>query len=264
MNPKLMLTGALALIIPTTVPALAYAQGYGYGYPPPQAVAPQGYTELRVAPPPAGRVYVYDGHRLVGRFDSPGEMTVPTGRPYHVVVMRGDTQVWNGDVTAMGTPLDLDWGAGQRYRGPMQPPPAYGYGYGGPFGAPPPPSGYYPTPPRPYEGAPGYEEAAPPYASEGYAAPVIGSPELRSLLREMDQASDDQDRLSALADAALRYSFAVPQADWILGRFHSDAYRLAALERMRGRILDRNDAFILLQRFHATAAREQAQHMLGW
>lgn len=258
MNPKHLIVGALALLLPTAAPALAFAQDYAHL---PQAIAPQGYTELRVAPPPGGQVYVYDGHRLLGRFDRAGALMVPTGHPYRVVATRGDTQLWEGNVTAAGVPLDLNWSAVERYREPIAPPPP-AYGYGRPYQAPP-PSGYYPVPPPQAQEAQPYGYGG--YGGYGgYQAPVIGTRELRSLLHELDTEADDQDRLAAIADAASRYSFAVPQADWILGRFRSDAYRLAALERMRDHIIDRDDAFILLQRFRGVAAREQAQHMLGW
>ncbi|APR87658.1 hypothetical protein A7982_13007 [Minicystis rosea] len=238
MNLKLTLAGALALI-PTFVAVPAFAQTWPNGrYESAPPIAQQrGYTELRIAPPQGGQVYVYEGRRLLGRFDQPGSMIVATGRDYRVIASRGDAQIWSGDVTAAGVPVDLNWAGGARYRTPIAPPPA---GYATP---------------------PGYDQA-PPLARP--MAPVMTTSELRALLRELDDEDDDQDRMDALAEASARRSFAVPQASWILGRFRSDAYRLVALERLRDRIVGREDAGILLQRFRSPAARQQAAEMLGW
>jgi hypothetical protein len=244
MSPKLTIAGALALLAPL-VPASAYAQGWpAGGYPPPYG-ATQGYTEVRVAPPSGGVVYVYDGHRLLGRFDRPGSVLVPTGRAYRVVALRGDTQIWAGNVTASGSPVDLSWSAQARTREPNTP---YGYPAA-------PPEGTYATPP-PAE--------PPPYTAPSYGPQVMPSHELRGLLREMDNTGDDQDRLDALAAAVTRHSFASPQADWILSRFRSDAYRLAALERLRDHLVDREDTGILLQRFRSPGMRMAARELLGY
>jgi hypothetical protein len=247
MNPKLMIASALALAIPTAAPALAFAQDWSSGRHPAPFTSQRGYTELRISPPPGGQVYVYEGHRLLGRFNQSGRMMVASGRDYHVVAMQGDTQLWSGDVTASGAPLTLTWSPHERFREQIAPP------------------RYEQAPStRPYEAPPRWEQAPPAYEPGGYAAPVISSSELRSLLREMDSATDDQGRLDALADATPRYAFAVPQADWILGRFRTDAYRLAALQRLEGSLVDRRDAEILLRRFRSPSARQQAQDILGW
>jgi hypothetical protein len=128
MNIKTTLAGALALLAPAGT-ALAQVPGDGYEAP---CYAPQRpTTQLRVVPPPGGLVYVYDRHRLLGRFDRPGAMIVMTGRSYRVVAMRGDDMIWSGTVGAIGDPLDLSWSVEQRYREPSMP--------------------RYPAPPRGYE-----------------------------------------------------------------------------------------------------------------
>src|SRR5262245_45324751 len=92
------IVGALALVFPA-LPALAEVPPNGYYGAPYTAPQPER-TQLRVAPPPGGSVYVYEGHRLLGRFDRPGSMMVATGRSYRIVAMRGDEQLWRGDVAA--------------------------------------------------------------------------------------------------------------------------------------------------------------------
>jgi hypothetical protein len=241
MHPKIMIAGALALLAPLE-PTSALAQGWPAGGYPPYGAA-QGFTEVRVVPPAGGVVYLYEGHRLLGRFDRPGSVMVPTGRAYRVVALRGDTQIWSGSVTAAGAPLDLSWAAQARTREPNAP------------------SGYAEAP---YLAPPREQETPPPYATPGYGPQVVPDAELRSLLREMDTATTDQDRLDALAAATARYAFAVPQADWILSRFRSDAYRMAALDRLRDRLVDREETLILLQRFRSPAMRLAARELLGF
>jgi len=115
MSIKATLTGALALLT-TVVPSLALAQPPGvyipgrvYGgyeaYPPPEP----SYTSLNIAPPAYGSVYVYEGRRLIGRFDGPGALWVTAGRVYRAVAMRSDQVVWSGDLNATGAPLELRW-----------------------------------------------------------------------------------------------------------------------------------------------------------
>jgi len=236
MNPKLTIAGALALLVPVTAPAAAFAQDWSGSSPPP--AAQRGYTELRITPPQGGRVYVYDGHRLLGRFDRDGVMLVTSGRGYRVVAMRGDTKVWAGDVMAAGSPIELRWAEQPRAREPLAPP------------------RYEQAPPR-------YEQAPPRHEQRGREA-VISSAELRSLLRELEATPEDQDRLDALAGATSRHAFTTSQASPVLGRFHSDAYRLAALERLQGRLVDREDARTLTWRFRSPSARRFAEEMLGW
>ncbi|MFT3765530.1 MAG: DUF4476 domain-containing protein [Minicystis sp.] len=229
MNLKLKLAGALALIVPTLASTPALAQGWG-PYEAPSPAVPRGFTELRIAPPPGGQVYIYEGHRLLGRFDRPGSMLAPNGRDYRVTAMRGDARLWTGTVTTSGDPINLSWAPVERQREPM---------------------------------APRYEETQP-WGPGDVRAPIMSSGELRGLLFEMDRTPGDQNRLDALAAASERHSFTVPQVDWILGRFRSDAYRLAALERMRHRLVDHEDADILIQRFRNAPARAQAARMLGY
>ena len=254
MNLKLMIGSALALAVPTTMAAPAFAQTWPNGRYESAPPIPQqrGYTELRVAPPPGGQVYIYEGRRLLGRFEQPGTMLVASGRQYRVIASRGDAQLWSGDVMAAGAPVDLNWAGPTRHRTPIAPPPV---GYPTPPGydqAPP----WYPTPP-------GYDQAPPRVARP--VAPIMTTGELRELLRELDDEDNDHDRMDALSEAAQRRSFAVPQASWILSRFRSDPYRLVALECMRDRMIDRDDAGILLQQFRSGPARQQAAEMLrGW
>lgn len=126
---KLMTTlaGALALLAPA---ATALAQVPGEDYESPCYAQQRPTTPLRVVPPHGGLVYVYDGHRLLGRFGRPGAMTVVTGRSYRIVAMRGDDLIWSGSVGATGAPLDLSWAVQPRYReqtSPRYPAPPLGY-----------------------------------------------------------------------------------------------------------------------------------------
>jgi hypothetical protein len=116
MNIKTTLAGALALLIPL-VPAVAAAQeaespyGYDTQYAPPEV----SVTALNIVPPAYGSVSVYEGRRLVGRFDGSGALWLPTGRVYRVVAMRGDQVLWNGTTTTTGVPIDLRWQAPQTW-----------------------------------------------------------------------------------------------------------------------------------------------------
>lgn len=104
---------ALALAI-SAVPSLANAQEpYGGWEPPIQQTQPAGdLTRVRVSPPSYGVVYLYDGRRLMGRFDRPGSLWLPAGRTYRVVAMRGDQQIWNGWAPATLAPIELRWPQG--------------------------------------------------------------------------------------------------------------------------------------------------------
>ena len=226
---KVMLAGALALAVPMIAPPVALAET---GRARSRIAAPPGYTELRIAPPPGGTVYVYEGHRLLGRFDRDGMMLVATGRDYRVVAMRGDTKLWAGDVSASGAPLELDWSA---------PPPRFRQ----PF---PPPRG--PSAELPPLGQPRHEV-------------VMSTSTQRTLLRSMDRARDDQARIEALAETTSRYAVSATQAASILVRFRSDAYRLAALEWMRDKIIPTDQAPSLIDRFQSPAARRLAGEILA-
>lgn len=250
MNLKTTLAGALVLLAPA---ATALAQEPGYGYRAPYTVpAPQrSTTQLRIVPPPGGLVYVYDGHRLLGRFDRPSALSVATGRSYRIVAARGDDVLWSGSVGATGAPIDLSWAAEQRTREPIMPR----------YAAP--PRGYDEAQPRYYEQDPRYQEIAPPQAS-GYGGEIIPDAILWTLLRTLDQQLVDRDRLEAVSDAAARYAFTVPQVDRVLLRFRSDRYRLMALARVRDRLVDRADAAVLERRFASPSARAEARDLLAW
>lgn len=229
MNIRTSVAAVAALALPMIVAPPAQASQRVLA---PPMTAPPGYTELQVGPPAGGTVYVYEGHRLLGRFDRAGSMLVPSGRDYRVVATRGDTQLWSGDVTAAGAPLSLDWSQPQRARQPF-PPPAFGADV---------PLGW------------GHSENT---------GPLLSTASFRSLLRAMDDARDDQPRLDMVADAAGRYTLTTSQAAFILGRFRSDAYRLAALDKMRDRLLDRDDGSSLLDRFRNPSARRFARDLLS-
>jgi hypothetical protein len=225
---QLMLAGALALAAPMIAPPAFAETGRARS----RIATPPGYTELRVAPPPGGTVYVYEGHRLLGRFDREGAMLVATGRDYRVVAMRGDEKLWAGDVTASGLPLELDWSMpSPRFRQPF-----------------PPPSG--PSAEQPPLGQSRHEVVLPQGAQ-------------RSLLRQLDRARDDQSRIEALADATTRYALSSAQAASILDRFRTDAYRLAALEWMSQKIIPSDEAPSLVDRFRSPAARRMARDILS-
>jgi hypothetical protein len=114
-NIKLTLAGALTLAI-AAVPSLAFAQqsgGYSYGpVAPYTAPEPVAFTRITIVPPAYGSVFLYDGRRLVGRFDGPGALWMPSGRVYGVTAMRGDQVLWNGSANVTGgVPVDLRWPA---------------------------------------------------------------------------------------------------------------------------------------------------------
>jgi hypothetical protein len=113
MNIKTTLAGALALLIPA-VPSLAFAQQSGYPYArdydePPYATPAASVTPLNIVPPAYGSVYVYEGHRLLARFDGPGSVWVPSGGVYRVVAMRGEQMIWSGNAATTGVPVELRW-----------------------------------------------------------------------------------------------------------------------------------------------------------
>jgi hypothetical protein len=114
MNILIIPAGALALLI-SAVPGLAFAQqSYPPPYPADEDETPWGQPQVSVTPvdvvPPAyGSVYLYDGRRLLARFDGPGALWLPTGGVYRVVAMRGERIVWNGSTTTAGVPVSLRW-----------------------------------------------------------------------------------------------------------------------------------------------------------
>lgn len=242
MKLKTTLAGTLALLAPA---ATALAQVPGESYETPWIAPQRATTQVRVVPPLGGEVLVYDGHRLLGRFNQPGAMTVVTGRSYRIVATRGDDVIWSGTVGTTGAPLDLSWAPETRYREPTMP--------------------RYPAPPRGYdEGQPRYYDEGPPPEAGVQAAPVMPDVGMRALLRTLDEQSTDADRLEAVSEAASRYAFTVPQVDWMLMRFQSDRYRLAALARVRDRLVDPEDGWALARRFVHPSARAQARAMLAW
>jgi hypothetical protein len=108
------LTAAALALAFSAVPSLAHAQEPYGGWEPPVQQAPQPqpqqeFTHVRITPPPFGVIYLYDGRRLVGRFDRPGALWLPAGRTYRVVAMRGDQQIWNGWAPATLAPIELRW-----------------------------------------------------------------------------------------------------------------------------------------------------------
>jgi hypothetical protein len=126
MTIKHTVAGALALLVPC-VPSLASAQPVGspcYGNEPFWAGPGQSVTAMTVVPPAYGSVFVYEGRRLVGRFDGSGALWLPTGRLYRIVAMRGEQVLWNGNVSTTGAPVELRWpGAPMGYqRRPLTPP----------------------------------------------------------------------------------------------------------------------------------------------
>lgn len=115
MNIKTTVAGAFALIV-SAVPSLAFAQQPSYPYArtydePPYAAPEVSSTPLNISPPAYGSVYVYDGRRLLARFDGPGSVWVPSGGVYRVVAMRNDQVVWSGNARTTGVPVELRWPA---------------------------------------------------------------------------------------------------------------------------------------------------------
>jgi hypothetical protein len=129
-----MMLSALALLAPQLAQAQELGpQGYPpypqyppyypsppppYEAPPPQAYyeAPRitewaGHTRVRVLPPYLGTVLMYDGQAIIGRFDRPGTLEVPSGRVYRLVALRGPSLVWSGYITASGQTIELRWPA---------------------------------------------------------------------------------------------------------------------------------------------------------
>jgi hypothetical protein len=138
MNHRLTTTiaAALALLAPAAAHAQPAYQGYpSYppspppyqapsrgpeAYPPYRPAPPPPYeaptvrreeyvTRVRVSPPYQGTVLLYDRGEIIGRFDRPGAMAVPTGRSYRVVAMRGPAVIWTGYLSATGETIDLRW-----------------------------------------------------------------------------------------------------------------------------------------------------------
>jgi hypothetical protein len=125
MNLKSIPAGALALLA-FAVPSSATAQSPDYPYPPPRyVVTERSTTPLSVVPPAYGSVFVYEGRRLLGRFDGPGVLWLPTGAVYRIVAMRGDQVVWSGDRSTGGVPVELRWPAPPQYRAETACPWAY-------------------------------------------------------------------------------------------------------------------------------------------
>jgi hypothetical protein len=107
------LGATLALATPA-VPSVAQAQDssgyYSYGYEEqPYAPYETSTSTVNVAPPTYASVYVYEGRRLMSRFDGPGALWLPTGHIYRVVAMRGDQVIWTGNISTTGAPIDLRW-----------------------------------------------------------------------------------------------------------------------------------------------------------
>jgi hypothetical protein len=109
-----MLSATLAFAIPA-VPSVARAQdssGYypSYGYEEqPYAPYETSTSTVNIAPPAYASVFLYEGRRLMSRFDGPGAVWLPTGHIYRVVAMRGDQVVWSGNISTTGAPIDLRW-----------------------------------------------------------------------------------------------------------------------------------------------------------
>ncbi len=114
MNITTILAGTLTLLIPA-IPAAAQEAEYPYGYETPYAAPVSTTTAMNIVPPAYGSVYVYEGRRLLGRFDGSGALWLPTGRVYRIVAMRGEQVVWNGTATTTGVPIELRWQAPRTY-----------------------------------------------------------------------------------------------------------------------------------------------------
>jgi hypothetical protein len=106
------LGATLALAFPA-VPSVAQAQDssgyYPYGYEEPYAPYETSTSTVNIAPPAYASVYLYEGRRLMSRFDGAGALWLPTGHIYRVVAMRGDQVVWSGNISTTGAPIDLRW-----------------------------------------------------------------------------------------------------------------------------------------------------------
>jgi hypothetical protein len=218
---KTFAAGALALAMVPALPAVARAQApYGYGEPGAwEAPQPQN-TLVRVTPPPWGVVYLYEGRRLVGRFDRPGSLWLPMGRSYRVVAMRGDQQVWSGFAETAGSTLDLIWPA----------PRAFGRHVPRPY------------PAQPYAEEPSardYTQQPSPYAGSPFVAPLIPDQELRQILHALDATEDEGQKLSIVQAAARRFSFTGAAVDRLLARFPSEHFRVRAFDALAPRVIDR-------------------------
>jgi hypothetical protein len=142
MMPKILLAAALELALPSAARAQEPARPWypPYTYPAPYAQGPvitqnpHDSTQLRVVPAEAGAVFVFDGSRLIGRFDQPGSLNVESGRSYVVVAIQSQRYLWGGDVPISGPSLQLSFrqqaAPGWTY-GQGQPPAIERYGYRG-------------------------------------------------------------------------------------------------------------------------------------
>ena len=110
-NRSLLAATAVAAAI-SAAPSPARAQE-PFGWEPSVEPAPQQeLTRVRITPPAYGVVYLYDGRRLVGRFDRPGSLWLPSGRSYRVVAMRADQQIWSGWTPLAYHPIEMRWPQG--------------------------------------------------------------------------------------------------------------------------------------------------------
>jgi hypothetical protein len=144
MNGIQAFLGALVALAVPALPSVARAQDTGsYTYDPYGVEEPYSYpavpapitSTVNIAPPAYASVFVYEGRRLMSRFDGPGALWLPAGHVYRVIAMRGDQVVWSGNISTTGAPIDLRWGQRAYYGYGRQ----YQYGRQYPQTAPPSP-----------------------------------------------------------------------------------------------------------------------------
>jgi hypothetical protein len=187
------------------------------------------YTEWRIAPLRGGTVWIYDDEVLIGSIEAgAGTLFVPQGKPYGVVMTRGNRVVWQGHILATPGIIGLSW---DRYGQPVV------------ERMPPPPTGRT----RPYDTTQAQLEG------RGF----------RDVLAEMDSYPDDRGRIAVVDRVFFNRPITIGQASDILGRFAFDESRLNALEILAPNLIERGDAWRLVGMFSFPNSRDQAAYMLG-
>jgi hypothetical protein len=230
----LMKTTTLALLLALSAPAVAHADAPAGPTPKPFAPAPSGApTLIRIVPLQGTSVFIQDAEGVVGRFTETGMMTIPSGRTFQLSAMRGATALWVGRITTDGREISVVWSGALEPKisvaTPAAPPPP-----------PPPPPIVVSTRPTPMK-----------------------SPAFEALIVSIHRESFDNQRVDLVRVAAARDHFSVAQVSRILDSIAFEANRLTALEVVRNRITDPENAYVLPQRFTFANNRRRAAEILG-
>lgn len=204
-----------------------------------------GATTLYIEPPRQGMVIVYRDGEAVGWFVRPGYLSAKPNTVHGVVATRGTSMLFNAQLLLRPGVTQLSWSSGNAPRMVYQPayrvparPRAHAPRGQAPRGQAPrahaPPAAHRPATPGSRPAATG--SVAPSRASK--AAPrsrapqAAGSPrsgisaqQFSQLLRRLDAADDDHDRLRSIRPEASRHTFTAAQKQQILARFRSAKLR---------------------------------------